>query len=92
MGQAIFNPTRLCPTDEAWAWQLLARCRHADPDLFFHCDGDDKQSREHKHRLAKSICTSCPVKIDCVSHAVRFKERFGIWGGLSEAERKILLD
>ena len=42
------------------------------------------------HRDAKKICTGCDVRAECLSYALSNDERFGIWGGLSERERRRL--
>jgi WhiB family redox-sensing transcriptional regulator len=63
------------------AWQDLANCRGADPDLFF-------PERGASTRTAKSICGDCAVQGDCLEFAIVSSEKFGIWGGLSERERR----
>ncbi|MEV0670961.1 WhiB family transcriptional regulator [Mycobacterium sp. NPDC050441] len=72
-------------------WQGLANCRSADPDMFFHPDGERGDARRHRNLLAKQICTSCPVKGDCLDLALASREGFGIWGGMSEDERAAVL-
>ena len=44
-----------------------------------------------RERQAKAICARCPVRIECLEYAVRIREPHGIWGGLNELERRILL-
>ena len=63
------------------AWQDLANCRGADPDLFF-------PERGASTRTAKSICRECSVQPDCLEFAIVSSEKFGIWGGMSERERR----
>ncbi len=63
------------------AWQDLANCRGADPDLFF-------PERGASTRTAKSICRECSVRPDCLEFAIVSSEKFGIWGGMSERERR----
>ncbi|CAN5263962.1 WhiB family transcriptional regulator [soil metagenome] len=63
------------------AWQDLANCRGADPDLFF-------PERGASTRTAKSICRQCSVRAQCLEFAIVSSEKFGIWGGLSERERR----
>jgi len=63
------------------AWQDLANCRGADPDLFF-------PERGASTRTAKGICRECSVKNECLEFAIVSSEKFGIWGGLSERERR----
>ena len=63
------------------AWQDLANCRGADPDLFF-------PERGASTRAAKGICRECTVQAECLEFAIVSSEKFGIWGGMSERERR----
>lgn len=63
------------------SWQDYANCRGADADLFF-------PERGASTRKAKTICTACEVKDDCLNFAIQNGEKFGIWGGMSERERR----
>ncbi len=63
------------------AWQDLANCRGANPDLFF-------PERGASTRTAKGICGECSVQSECLEFAIVSSEKFGIWGGLSERERR----
>ena len=69
--------------DENQGWRAQAKCLGADFDLFFPERG--KSTRE-----AKAVCRACPVREECLDFAMRNGERFGIWGGLSERERRRL--
>ncbi len=62
-------------------WMLEAKCLDADPEAFFPEKGGST-------REAKRICAACPVRNDCLDHALANEERFGIWGGYSERERR----
>jgi WhiB family redox-sensing transcriptional regulator len=44
-----------------------------------------------RERQAKAICARCPVRIECLEYAIRIREPHGIWGGLNELERRILI-
>ncbi len=68
-------------TLEALAWQDFANCRGADVDIFF-------PDRGASTRGAKEICAACQVRSECLDYAVTRGEKFGIWGGLSERERR----
>ncbi|HUR14770.1 MAG TPA: WhiB family transcriptional regulator [Mycobacteriales bacterium] len=74
-------------TDEAdetlLSWQDKALCAQTDPESFFPEKGGST-------REAKRICVSCEVKQECLEYALMQDERFGIWGGLSERERRRL--
>ena len=62
-------------------WQERARCRDYDPEVFFPEKGGST-------REAKRICQGCEVRSECLDYALAHDERFGIWGGLSERERR----
>lgn len=64
-------------------WQERALCAQADPEAFFPEKGGST-------REAKRICTRCEVRGDCLDFALGADERFGVWGGLSERERRKL--
>lgn len=65
------------------AWQADALCSQTDPEAFFPEKGGST-------RDAKRICNQCEVKSECLEYALQNDERFGIWGGLSERERRKL--
>ena len=65
------------------SWQDRALCAQTDPEAFFPEKGGST-------REAKRVCTSCDVRADCLEYALAHDERFGIWGGLSERERRKL--
>ncbi len=64
-------------------WQDRALCAQTDPEAFFPEKGGST-------REAKKICLSCEVRVECLEYALENDERFGIWGGLSERERRRL--
>lgn len=66
---------------EVRAWQARANCMGVDPDLFF-------PERGASTREAKEVCRGCVVREDCLEYALANGEKFGIWGGLSERERR----
>ena len=65
------------------SWQTKANCMGVDPDLFF-------PERGASTREAKEVCRGCVVREDCLEYALANGEKFGIWGGLSERERRRL--
>lgn len=65
------------------SWQDQANCLGVDPDLFF-------PERGASTREAKEVCRGCVVRMDCLEYALANGEKFGIWGGLSERERRRL--
>jgi len=76
------------PNADFWDWQLDSACRGLDSDNFYHPDGERGQARERRVSQAKAICASCPVVRQCQEHAIKAREPFGVWGGLSEEERQ----
>jgi WhiB family redox-sensing transcriptional regulator len=65
------------------SWQERALCAQTDPEAFFPEKGGST-------REAKKVCLSCDVRGECLEYALANDERFGIWGGLSERERRKL--
>ena len=63
------------------SWQDEANCLGVDPDLFF-------PERGASTREAKEVCKGCVVREDCLEFALANGEKFGIWGGMSERERR----
>lgn len=80
------------PTSEAWDWQVEAACRGMASALFFHPWGERGPSRDERVRKAKQVCSGCPVIDECRRHALQVHEQYGVWGGLSEEERQVLLN
>lgn len=64
-------------------WQDQALCAQTDPEAFFPEKGGST-------REAKRICQACAVRDECLEYALEHDERFGIWGGLSDRERRRL--
>ena len=71
------------PQSPSLDWARRAACRHADPDSLFA--SSPAQSR------AKSICPSCPVKVECLAEALDARVEHGAWGGMTDRERRALL-
>ena len=63
------------------SWQDRALCAQTDPEAFFPESGGST-------REAKRVCRACEVRAECLEYALEHDERFGIWGGLSERERR----
>ncbi|MDY6055342.1 WhiB family transcriptional regulator [Micrococcus sp.] len=71
------------PVEGELAWQVDALCAQTDPEAFFPEKGGST-------RDAKRVCAACTVRAECLDYAMANDERFGIWGGLSERERRRL--
>ncbi len=65
------------------SWQDRALCAQTDPEAFFPEKGGST-------REAKRVCVGCEVRMECLEYALAHDERFGIWGGMSERERRKL--
>jgi len=66
------------------SWQDRANCLGVDPDLFF-------PERGASTREAKEVCRGCEVRMECLEYALRIREPHGVWGGLNELERRVLV-
>ena len=75
--------SELNPDQIELSWQERALCAQTDPEAFFPEKGGST-------REAKRVCLSCDVRGECLEYALAHDERFGIWGGLSERERRRL--
>jgi WhiB family redox-sensing transcriptional regulator len=64
-------------------WASQGVCRDVDPEALFVAGAAQHQ--------AKAICYGCPVRIDCLADALDSRAEFGVWGGLTERERRVLL-
>jgi WhiB family redox-sensing transcriptional regulator len=73
-------------------WQVRAACRGPQAGVFFPPPQFERKEQKLVRELrAKAICARCPVREPCLAYAVRIREPHGIWGGLSEAERRPLI-
>lgn len=73
--------------DHDTAWMVDAACRGVAEDLWFPERGDTK-SAQSEIRQAKAVCANCTVRYECLDYAIANHEVFGIWGGLTEKERR----
>lgn len=71
------------PITEELDWQMRARCRAGDPNIWF-------SKTDAGVRAAKKQCAGCPVLVECRMWALRKHEDFGVWGGLSESDRRAI--
>lgn len=71
-------------------WRALAACRHTEPELFFPAAsaGTVDLSNAQAER-AKAVCRACPVRRECLQFALATRQSYGIWGGMSERERRV---
>jgi WhiB family redox-sensing transcriptional regulator len=73
-------------TVTAPAWHLRAACQYTDPDLFFAEDDGLFEATSVASDQARRVCLGCPVRPDCLRHALNRPETHGTWGGLTERE------
>ena len=83
MSKARAESVDLVISSDGLSWQERALCAQTDPEAFFPEKGGST-------REAKRVCLSCDVRSECLEYALANGEKFGIWGGLSERERRRL--
>jgi WhiB family transcriptional regulator, redox-sensing transcriptional regulator len=66
-----------------WNWRTAARCRTDDAEGLFVIGTAQRQARQ--------LCRSCAVRTECLAHALDNRIEFGVWGGMTERERRALL-
>lgn len=92
VSQETARLSRSAFTRSGWGWQKDAACRGEDLDLFFGPPtGDDREygpAKSEREAEAKWLCSLCPVRTECLESALANGERYGVWGGLTEDERK----
>lgn len=64
-------------------WTEYANCKNLDKSLFF-------PSTVRELKLAKQVCSTCPVSSECLQYAVDNSLTYGVWGGLGESDREKL--
>lgn len=74
------------PTADFWSWRDNAACIGHE-DLFYSLEEEVKGDRRKKEAQAKEVCATCPVLNTCRTFALETEELYGVWGGLTEAER-----
>jgi WhiB family transcriptional regulator, redox-sensing transcriptional regulator len=74
--------------DTVAEWWSLAACQSADPELFFPISGTGPALGQVAR--AKAVCTACAVRLNCLGYALTSGPLQGVWGGLTEEERRLL--
>jgi WhiB family redox-sensing transcriptional regulator len=77
------TPSITSPAEGRTVWVSKARCRSADPDQLF--------VRGAAQKKAAAICRHCPVVAECAAEALDNQMEFGVWGGMTERQRRALL-
>ncbi len=78
------RPKRLRDVEAAQSWMRSAACASVDPEIFFPASSRQPATE------AKQICSACPAQVQCLEYALVNEEEFGVWGGLTEKERRQL--
>jgi len=65
-------------------WKQLGECKGVAPEVFY-------PASEEEAVEAKAICAGCAVRETCLEHAITVREKHGVWGGLTERERRRLI-
>jgi WhiB family redox-sensing transcriptional regulator len=68
-------------------WRFDATCRREDPELFFPVAAGSSAAQADQ---AKRTCLACPVRAACLDWAMRHDQDYGVWGGTTAQERRVL--
>lgn len=81
------------PVAENWEWQRGAACAQegVDPELFFNPWDDPPLVRQRREREAVQVCRRCPIREACLQWSLDVREPYGVWGGVTEDERRRML-
>ncbi|HBX77752.1 MAG TPA: WhiB family transcriptional regulator [Acidimicrobiaceae bacterium] len=75
------------------SWQSVGACRGPQVTVFFPpSQFERKHDRLEREERAKAICAECSVTAECLEYALAIREPHGVWGGLSESERRARLE
>ncbi|SEK27290.1 WhiB family transcriptional regulator [Streptacidiphilus jiangxiensis] len=84
-------PAQRGPDTEDNPWHTGAACRRDEAGLFFAPSKEPTAARLAREEQAKRVCARCPVLLECREHALVLPEPYGVWGGLTAAERRVIL-
>lgn len=80
-----FNGHKLHRREQADPWKAQANCAGVDPALFYPEVADRPTAA-----AARAVCAGCPVRLECLAYALRNGEEYGIWGGTTERDRRLI--
>jgi len=83
------EPSPWLEIDDVAAWRTYALCRGLGAELFFPVGAASSRALEQAEG-AKAVCRACPVREPCLEFALATNQEFGVWGGLTEEERRPL--
>lgn len=74
--------------DDREGWQADAACAGELNATFYpSVHGESRRAKRSREARAKAVCATCPVRAECLAHALETDERYGVWGGLTDRER-----
>ncbi|RYE39244.1 MAG: WhiB family transcriptional regulator [Hyphomicrobiales bacterium] len=82
------DPFPAAGTADSGEWRVRAACRGAELSVFFSPDGERRGARDRREARARQICQACPVLVRCRDHALTAGESYGVWGGMTESDRR----
>ncbi|MFB8395419.1 WhiB family transcriptional regulator [Streptomyces yangpuensis] len=88
---AVPEPRVPARAAEDGPWHAEAVCRRDEAGLFFAPSKEPTAARLSREEAAKRVCARCPVMVACREHALLQPEPYGVWGGLTAAERRVVL-
>ncbi|MFJ7267431.1 WhiB family transcriptional regulator [Streptomyces sp. NPDC099050] len=88
---AVVPKPRVPAREEDGPWHADAVCRRDEAGLFFAPSKEPTAARLSREDAAKRVCARCPVMVACREHALIQPEPYGVWGGLTAAERRVVL-
>ena len=93
MGEVVEGMLLVARDADDRPWLRAAACRGRDQSRAFYppMHHESREERAQREQMAKTICMGCPVQAACREYALGIREPFGIWGGLTEYERRALL-
>lgn len=65
-------------------------CKGESPDIFYAPPFEEKENRDQRIKIARTICASCVIREECLNFALNTRQDDGIWGGLTFEERRSL--
>lgn len=81
----------IAPIIENYEWQEQGNCVGVDTNIFFPESNLRGKNKAQAYAKAKSYCKGCPVVSECLEFALKIEEPFGVYGGLTEDERRVIL-
>jgi len=85
-------PKNIKPIYDEWLWQEQGNCVGQDVEIFFLPSNSRVHDKARREAIAKRICEGCPVIQECLAHALRVPETYGVWGGTTPEERQVILN